>query len=347
MNPVPPVPRPPAEPLPVRHPGPVPVAAVARRIRESARRGFEAGAHELHFHALGTRCRVSFTASQPSAAGRFAEAVLDWMARFEATYSRYLPDSLLSQINQAAGQAWMAIDAETARLLELCHQLHFLTQGLLDPTTLPLIQLWDWRQARVPSEAEIAAARAITGWRKVRRAPGRVLLPEPGMALDLGGVGKEYAVDEVVRLAASHGIPGLLVDFGADVRVAGPPPDGRPAWVIGLENPDAPGTAWGTLVLREGAVATSGDYLRGFNSGGRRHGHILDPRTGWPVDNGCRAVSVWAPSCTQAGMLSTAAFVLGEVEGLRLLRSSPHVEGCLLTRHGRRSTPRFHEYLAT
>ncbi|MFM8357605.1 MAG: hypothetical protein ACKOET_03525, partial [Verrucomicrobiota bacterium] len=91
MNPVPPVP---ADPLPVRNPGPVPVAAVARRIRESARRGFEAGAHELHFHALGTRCRVSFIAAQPAAAGRFAEAVLDWMARFEATYSRFLPDSL-------------------------------------------------------------------------------------------------------------------------------------------------------------------------------------------------------------------------------------------------------------
>jgi thiamine biosynthesis lipoprotein len=241
----------------------------------------------------------------------------------------------------------VASDPEIDRILALCHEMHFLTRGVFDPTALPLIRLWDWRKAQIPTDAEIEAACQFVGWRKVQRKPGSVRLSEPGMCLDLGGMGKEYAVDQVALLARQCGLTGALVDFGADIRVMGLPADGRPGWHLGLEDPDQPGKAWCGLAVRDAAVATSGDYHRGFTAGGRRWGHILDPRTGRPVQNGCRAVHVLAPSCTLAGMLSTAALVLGPDQGLRLIESQPGAEGLLHGPQSKLSSRRFYEHVAS
>jgi thiamine biosynthesis lipoprotein len=167
------------------------------------------------------------------------------------------------------------------------------------------------------------------------------------MCLDLGGMGKEYAVDQVALLARQCGLTGALIDFGADIRVTGLPADGRPGWHLGLEDPDQPGRAWCGLAVREAAVATSGDYHRGFTAAGKRWGHILDPRTGRPVQNGCQAVHVLAPSCTLAGMLSTAALVLGTDEGLRLIESQPGAEGLLHGPQSKLSSRRFYEHVAS
>ena len=319
-------------------------AEIQSRILGSATIGTLGGGHELQFAALGTRCRVNFVAP-PGRVRTTADAVVNWVGAFEAKYSRFLPTSLVSQINAAAGTDWTPLDPEADRLFALCDQLHFLTRGILEPTALPLIRLWDWKTGRVPTDAEIERARGLVGWRLVERAPGRIRLPRGGMAVDLGGMGKEYAVDQILALLAQHGVSSALVDFGADIRVAGPPPDGRPAWFIGLDDPVNPGTAWTGLAVRDVAVASSGDYIRKFEISGRRYGHILDPRTGRPVANGVRAVSVVAPSCTQAGMLSTAACVLGAVEGLRLLESAPGISGAIVTETGTVTTKRFYEYV--
>lgn len=330
---------PPAMPL-----APPPVTEVLHRIRGTARFESVGMVSELTFQAMGTQCRVSFAGIGPARPA--AEAVLGWVATFEARYSRFLPGSWISQINAHAGSGWIALDPEASQLLTLCGQLVYLSRGLLDPTALPLVRIWDWKSARVPSDAEIAEAKARVGWNRIQLAPGRIRLPLAGMAIDLGGVGKEFAVDQVILLMASMGVRSALVDFGADIRVLGLPTDGRPAWKIGLEDPKAPGQPWTHLILREGAVATSGDYLRGFTHGGRRFGHILDPRTGRPVDNGVLAASVLAPSCTQAGMLSTALCVLGAEEGRRLLAATPGVEGCILTSQGIVTSPRFYEHVS-
>jgi thiamine biosynthesis lipoprotein len=322
-----------------------PVAKVCARIRDSARLDTRNGVSELTFNAMGTRCRVSFTiASSPATV---ANTLLAWVGTFEARYSRFLPDSWISQINSHAGKGWVTVDAELSRLLALSGQMVFLSRGALDPTAAPVIQLWDWKTGRVPSDAEVETARSLVGWRKVQTAPDRVCLPTPGISIDLGGVGKEYAVDQTIGLLASLGVRSALVDYGADIRVLGLPADGRPAWKIGLEDPRNPGNAWTHFLIRDGAVATSGNYLRRFEAGGHRYGHIVDPRTGRPTDNGVIAASVWAPSCTQAGMLSTALCVLGMEEGRRLLLSTPGVEGCLLTEHGLVASTRFHEHVST
>jgi len=178
----------------------------------------------------------------------------------------------------------------------------------------------------------------------VERRPGAVFLPRTGMCLDFGGIGKEYAVDCVAAMAALHGIENVLVDFGQDIRARGRPP-GRPAWHIGLENPREGGNCWASVAVLDHAVATSGDYLRHFVHDGKRYGHILDPRTGYPVSNGCLAVTVVARTCTMAGILTTAAFILGPRDGYQLINSYHGASGAVLTETGNWLTSRFYEHL--
>lgn len=301
---------------------------------------------KLAFAALGTTCEVQYAAPNGDAqASAFERAAVSWVQAFEAKFSRFRPESLVSRINAAAGRAWVEIDAEMETLLQLCDTLHAMTQGILDPTALPLIQLWNYKaeNPRIPSAEEITRARALVGWKKVQRAPGKIFLPVAGMALDFGGFGKEYAVDFVAQLALDHGLPGALVDFGHDLRALGQPP-GRPAWHIGLEDPKKPGTSAGSVALVGKGIASSGDYIRGFTIEGKRYGHIIDPRTGWPVANGCMQATVIAPSCLQAGVLSTTAFVLGVPQGIAFIQACPGAEGLLVTGKTRAQTRGFFNY---
>jgi thiamine biosynthesis lipoprotein len=308
--------------------------------------GATSSLHKLAFPALGTMCEVQYVTlvnNKPQSA--FETTAVRWVSEFEAKYSRFKPSSLVSKINAAAGHAWVEVDQEMEDLLKLCDSLYTMTQGILDPTALPLMRLWDWKAEHptIPNLKQIEAARRLTGWPKVQRTPGKIFLPEPGMALDFGGFGKEYAVDIVAQTAANYGISNVLVDFGRDVRALGAPP-GRPAWHIGLEDPKNPGKISGSIAVTGRAVASSGDYVRCFKIDGRRYGHIIDPRTGWPVSNGCSQATVVAESCLQAGVLSTTAFVLGLKEGINFIRGFPGAEGIVVSGSLRAQTPGFFHY---
>lgn len=322
--------------------------SVFDRIKVSAQETFRNGVRTLTFRAMGTQCRISYTASSRSNHD-FGSEALHWASDFETRYSRFIPESLVSEINRQAGREWVEIDSETERIFALCDEAHFLTRGVFDPTSLPLIQLWNWKADPpvIPSKTMIESALELVGWRKVQRSKGRIFLPREGMSIDLGGIGKEYAVDRVVQLAMQKGITSILVDFGQDVFALGEPADGRKAWHIGLEDPKSPGKCWAGVSAKNQAVATSGDYYRRFEINGRRFGHILDVRTGEPVDNGCCAVSVIAPTCTAAGILSTAVFVLGPEEGIRLIDASYQTEGCVLMETTKIPSRRFYDYVVS
>ncbi|MBI2518571.1 MAG: FAD:protein FMN transferase [Opitutae bacterium] len=301
----------------------------------------------LRWHALGTQCEVQYACADSGHARAFENEATGWVAAFEAKYSRFRPDSLISRINAAAGGDWVPVDPEMDAFLDLSGSLHQLTGGVLDVTALPLMRLWDYKAAtpRIPAPQEVAAALRLVGWSKVQRAPGRVRLPLPGMALDFGGWGKEYAVDMIAQLARRHGIEQALVDFGHDLCAVGAAP-GKPGWHIGLEDPAQPGVAcWGSIAARDCGVASSGDYIRGFTQDGRRYGHIIDPRNGRPVANGCRQVTVVARTCVQAGVLSTAVFILGPVTGLRLVEEIMGVEAAIVADTARHQTKGFNRYV--
>jgi len=319
---------------------------VAARVAQSARMTVEQELHKLEFQAMSTHCRMNCHGVAASVAHDFQREVVEWTAQFEARYSRFIPDSLIGRINAAAGERWVETDPETDRLFGLCQELFFFTRGAFDPTALPLIKLWNWKQSSpvLPEDKNIQAARELVGWNKIQRRPGGIFLPRRGMALDLGGIGKEYAVDCVMNLAVQRGIPNVLVDFGQDVRVRGHAP-GKKFWWVGLDDANHPGKCWAGVAVTDHAVTTSGDYLRHFVANGRRYGHILDPRTGYPALNDCRAVSVIGPSCTIAGLLATSVCVLGAKEGLQLIELHPGAAGAVTLDTTKLYSRKFHEYL--
>lgn len=298
------------------------------------------------FTALGTHVLLLVTMSPPAAARDFFAAARAWLARFEARYSRFRPDSLVARVNAAAGREWVEIDAEMETMLDVCTHVQAWSDGVLDCTMGPLARLWDHRRqtAAPPTAEEVAAARRLVGWSLVQRAPGRVFLPHAGMALDFGGWGKEWAVDALADLARRHGLSSVLIDLGHDLRALGRP-EGRAAWQVGLEDPAHPGTHRGQLLVADGlGVASSGDYLRHFRHDGRTYGHIVDLRSGAPVHHAGRQVTVVAPSCFLAGLLATTAFVLGPDAGLELIRRHSGAEAVFTTDRHRLQTLRLWQH---
>jgi thiamine biosynthesis lipoprotein len=294
--------------------------------------------------AMGTTCRVLFSAQSRAIAERLYSDISGWVQAFEARYSRFIETSLISRINTAGSEA-VEIDDELISIFKLCDWFHWASRGLFDPTMLPLILLWDYQKEcpTVPDPKALLAARELVDWKAVKREGTRVMLPREGMALDIGGIGKEYAVDRVIEMAQAAGLRHVMVDFGHDVRTLGSPPEGGP-WRVGLEDPREPGRCWSGVGVSSMAIASSGTYARGFERHGKRYGHIIDPRTGYPVDNGCLSVSVVAPTCTEAGILATAALILGPDEFSHFLGASHQAEGCMVTSEKTFRTPGFIRY---
>ncbi|PAW65014.1 MAG: hypothetical protein B9S38_15755 [Verrucomicrobiia bacterium Tous-C4TDCM] len=304
------------------------------------------GVRRLEFNALGTNCLIKFRLADERSALEFAASALDWIGKFEAKFSRFRPDSLVSRINAAAGREWVKTDSEMEALLDIAAEINACTDGIIDPTLLPLLKVWNWKVAhvRLPTRDDVKAALALTGWSKVQRRPGAVFLPEAGMGLDFGGFGKEFAVDRLAALARQAGITDAIVDLGRDIYAMGGN-GAHPFWHIGIEDGNQPGTCWGGLGVNGKAVSASGDYARYFSHDGVRYGHILDPRTGWPVSNGMRAVTVVANTCLQAGIYSTAVFILGARDGLYLASLARDVEVCAQSEHGIEGSRGFGKWL--
>lgn len=286
------------------------------------------------FRVMGGPAVVRFIASGGrSHAARIAGLAEAEARRIEAKFSRYREDSVVSRINAAAGGAPVPVDAETEALIRSALDLAALTAGRFDPTVGVMRRVWDFRAGRVPSPAEVEALLPLVDARRVELGPGLARLARAGMELDLGGVGKEHAVDRVAELLQREGVESALINFAGDVRTVGRRGDGEP-WTIAVQDPRDPGRCPFALLAASGAgVATSGDYERAFLRDGVRYHHLLDARTGWPA-RGLASATVMARTASEAGRLSTAAFLLGPEDGLRLLESAPGVEGALIAEDG-------------
>jgi thiamine biosynthesis lipoprotein len=262
------------------------------------------------FTAMATPCEVRVETEDEALAERLGRLAEDEAARIEAKYSRYRPSSVLSQINSAAGRP-TRVDPETAALLDYAANCHQLSGGLFDITSGVLRRVWTFDGSdRLPSREAVAAVLDFVGWDKVEWRRPEIVLRE-GMQIDFGGIGKEFAVDAALaKITAASDRP-VLVNFGGDLRVSGPR-DGGARWRVGIESVDVAGTPDGRLELKAGALATSGDARRFLLTDGIRYSHILDPRTGWPVNNPPRSVTVAAPTCMEAGVLSTLAMLKGD-----------------------------------
>lgn len=262
------------------------------------------------FRAMASPCEVLVDTDDMDEAAhalRIAEAEAQ---RIEAKFSRYRPDNVVHRINHAGG-APVEVDAETAQLLDFAASCHEMSGGLFDITSGVLRRAWTFDGGtRVPEASQLAALLEHVGWSKVRWDGMAIAMPA-GMEIDLGGFGKEYAVDRAAALVRAEVPRAILVNFGGDLVASGTRRDGRP-WSVGIEDPERPGAAaLYRIEFEQGGIATSGDARRFVLWRGRRLGHILDPRTGWPVEGGPRSVTVLAATCLEAGTFATLAQLQG------------------------------------
>lgn len=271
------------------------------------------------FYALGSDCVFQLYAETEALAHAASAEATREVFRIEARYSRYRADSELSRINAVAGAGGsIDVDPETATLLDYAYACHRVSDGLFDITSGILRRAWDFSSDRIPGEQAIAAILPLIGLDKIEWKAPTLRFDTPGMELDLGGFGKEYAADRASDVLKKSGINSGLIDLGGDIRVVGPHPDGS-LWRLGVCNPRTPGQPLALLDLKSGALATSGDYERYIEVDAERYCHILNPRTGWPA-RGLTSVSVICEECLVAGTLATIAMLKGP-DGARWLNT--------------------------
>lgn len=270
------------------------------------------------FTAMGSPCEFQLYASGQTLADRAAMRAEAEIRRLESRYSRYRDDSVVTAINRSAGDMrGLTLDTETAGLLDYAAAAWEQSDGLFDLTSGALRRVWDFKNQRVPSKAAIESVLPFVGWNQIQWQRSHLTLPA-GMELDLGGLVKEYAADSASRVCREAGIAHGLVELGGDIALLGPHPNGS-SWQVGVRNPRHPETAIASVELGAGAIASSGDYERYFEANGRRYCHILNPKTGWPVQ-GLASVSVIAAQCLVAGTASTVAMLKGPESGTQWLQ---------------------------
>jgi thiamine biosynthesis lipoprotein len=262
------------------------------------------------FRAMASPCEVLVDTEDRGEAAALLALARDEALRIEHKFSRYRDDGVVHEINHAGGRS-VEVDEETALLLDYAAECYTISDGRFDITSGVLRRVWtfDGRES-VPSREAVREALAHVGWNRAIWANRTLTLPI-GMEIDLGGIGKEYAVDRAATRCAERATSAYLVNFGGDLFASGARRGDRP-WSVGVDDPERSGAAaaWRIELVR-GGLATSGDAQRFVRWQGRRLPHILDPTTGWPVEGAPRSITVLAATCLEAGTLATLAFLRG------------------------------------
>ena len=202
------------------------------------------------------------------------------------------------------------MDEETARLLDFAAECHELSEGMFDVTSGVLRRVWKFDGSdRLPEPEAVELLLPLVGWHKVVWEKPLITLPA-GMEIDLGGIGKEYAVDRTLLLTREENDSAMLINFSGDIYTGGARRNGLP-WSVGVEDPSGETGAGRLLKISKGGLATSGDSRRFLLKDGKRYSHVLNPKSGWPVEDAFRSVTVADDTCTKAGILATLALLHG------------------------------------
>lgn len=281
----------------------------ARQIRIEATAG---GGLAGRFEAMASPCELLVDGADAASLQRLTALAAEEVWRIEAQWSRYQSGNIVDRINHADGRT-IVVDEETARFLDYAARLWTLSDGLFDVTSGVLRRAFRFDGSdRLPSTDAVDALLPLVGWEKAFwQSPRLSLLP--GMEIDFGGIGKEYAVDRACALVAEAGGLPALLNCGGDLAASAPRAGGEP-WQVGIDTHGLTrdsAQATPVIALHRGGIASSGDVHRYLLKDGVRYPHVLDPRSGWPVLGGPRVVTVVATSCTEAGVLSTLALLHG------------------------------------
>jgi thiamine biosynthesis lipoprotein len=282
---------------------------------------------------MGTTVQIYLYAPTRDRAAALLEAAYEEIERVEAALSTYRPTSEISRLNTTAAREQVITDPEVLDLIYQALGYSRLTGGAFDVTVGPLVKAWGFFRnvGHYPSPAELSEARARVGWEHVALDAGdrSIRFQIPGLELDLGGIGKGFALDCAARTLRRHGVKRALLGAGQSSYVAIGAPPGARGWLITVPSPDDPARPMSTVPLRDQSLSTSGSNQQYFELDGRRYGHIIDPRTGQPV-TGMIQVTVTAPTATDSDALSTALFVLGPERAAALIEGIPGAAALLV-----------------
>ncbi len=298
--------------------------------------------YTLTGQTMGTFYSIKFISMKKQSASLWQQRVETRLQEVNDRLSMYNPKSEISLFNRLPAHQSFRLSPDFYQVLVQCQYLYQITQGAWDGTVKPLVDLWGFgtldRPDSLPDPGQIQAALDRTGFFKLELTDHRLTKKHSNITLDLGSIAKGYGVDAIAELLAAHQIQNFLVEIGGELVGSGTNKKGDP-WTVGITRPDKNGYHQGVykvIALENMAIATSGNYRNFFEREGQTFSHIINPKTGFPVENQVVSASVIAENCTLADGLATALMVLDLPKGMALIQSLAHTECLIIQKQGDR-----------
>lgn len=292
--------------------------------------------HTYRFNAFDTNVALSFWGDAEDALS-CAKHIEQMCAEYESLFSRTIATSDVGRINSMSGE-WVKVHPYTLDLVKAAVHYCSESRGAFDITVGPLISQWDFKKGCVPDKEDLQHALALVDWGSIELDEDAcaVRLRMPGMMIDLGGIAKGWIADEIVAdtMGEECGISGMIANLGGNVAVAGSKADSE-HFVIGVKDPLDPAKNLATIPLESGSAVTSGIYERSFLVDGKRYHHVLNPKTGYPVDTDLLSATLVCGRSLDAEGFSTTVLALGKERGATFIRERPEIEhACLVCDNG-------------
>ncbi|HFK5552074.1 TPA: FAD:protein FMN transferase [Elizabethkingia anophelis] len=286
---------------------------------------------------MGSRFQITLVDKDSISAERNIDKAVAEITRIENLISEWRPETQISQVNQNAGIKPIKVDREVFDLTKKGLYFSKLTDGAFDISIVAMDKIWKFDDSmdELPSEQAIKESVRNVGYRNIilDSTNSTIFLRNPGMKIGFGSIGKGYAADKTRDLMKSMGVKAGIIDASGDISTWGTQPDGKP-WAIGINNPFNDHKMAAILYFKENSVTTSGSYEKYVEIHGKRYSHIMNPKTGYP-STGLTSVTITGPNATMANGFSTSVMVLGEKEGLKLLKQFPEYHYLLITDKGK------------
>lgn len=288
--------------------------------------------HSKSGYFLGTFINIKLYGDSSD---KIFENVFEILKEIESKMSVNIDNSEVAIINKNAGKSKVMVSPDTFYVIEKGKYYSNLSKGHFDVSIGSLVKLWGIGSdsAKVPEAAEIEKCKSMINYMDISldNVNRTVMLKNQGMIIDLGGIAKGYAADKITQYLVSEGIQNAIINLGGNVYVLGANPDGKD-WSVGIQNPFEPrGQYLGIVHIKNKSVVTSGIYERYFEKDGKRYHHILNPFSGYPVENSLVSTTIISDRSIDGDALSTTVFTLGLTEGMKLIESLDNIDAIFIT----------------